>query len=104
VWYPDLTIFYAFQSLFSTNFFARPDTSPQQPGNLPHLKVAGDWWIYIAVTLPLTLLVVVVWTGWLRWERHRKEKKRALEGRLQGTSLADIEAGGAVSRIKKKAG
>jgi len=47
----------------------------------------------------LTLLVVTIWAGCLRWERHRKKEKRALEGMLD-----DIEAHDAASGINKKAG
>ena len=54
------------------------------------------------VTVPLTLFVVIVWTGWLRWERLRKNKQRALEGGLDGTSIGDVEAGNNVLGMKTK--
>jgi hypothetical protein len=35
------------------------------------LRVAGQWWIYPAVTVPLTVAVVVTWTTWLKWKGKR---------------------------------
>lgn len=30
------------------------------------LYVSPDWWLYIAVTIPLTVLVLAVWVAWLK--------------------------------------
>jgi Mg2+ and Co2+ transporter CorA len=29
----------------------------------------AHWWLYVAITLPLTILVVVVWGMWFRWTK-----------------------------------
>lgn len=35
-------------------------------------RVNSLWWIYVAVTIPLTMLTVGVWLGWLKWVRWRR--------------------------------
>ena len=53
--------------------------------------VSARFWIYWAVTLPLTFVTLVVWVLWTRRQgrRHRVEEMRARE-ELWG----DIEGGG----------
>jgi hypothetical protein len=29
------------------------------------------WWLYVALTLPLTLFVILMWWMWLSWTRGR---------------------------------
>ena len=41
-------------------------------GSASGLRVTPLWWIYLAVTVPLTLITVGVWLGWLRWVRVGK--------------------------------
>lgn len=33
-----------------------------------HLSVASEWWLYLAVTLPLTVVVLGLWNGWVWWK------------------------------------
>ncbi|KAL9035534.1 MAG: hypothetical protein Q9214_006536, partial [Letrouitia sp. 1 TL-2023] len=49
------------QSIFSMAFFGAGDQG---------LDVNSSWWLYVAVTLPLTALVIGLWPGWLRWKAH----------------------------------
>ncbi|KAL8828646.1 MAG: hypothetical protein Q9170_006512 [Blastenia crenularia] len=35
-------------------------------------RVNSLWWIYLAVIIPLTMLTVGVWLGWLRWVTWRR--------------------------------
>lgn len=30
------------------------------------------WWIYLAVTIPLTMLTIAVWRGWLSFVRKSR--------------------------------
>ena len=32
------------------------------------LRVSPNWWLYLAVTLPLTAVVLILWIGWLKWK------------------------------------
>ena len=41
-------------------------------GSASGLRVTPLWWIYLAVTIPLTMVTVRVWLGWLRRVRVSK--------------------------------
>ena len=34
------------------------------------VHVSPLWWLYLAITIPLTALVLVLWTVWMRWTMH----------------------------------
>lgn len=36
------------------------------------LVVSSHFWIYWAVTVPLTIIVVLIWLVWLKWERLKE--------------------------------
>jgi hypothetical protein len=38
--------------------------------NHSHISVAPEWWLYLAVTLPLTAVVLGAWNGWLWWKER----------------------------------
>src|SRR5437667_9337426 len=42
-------------------------------------RVSGRLWLFLAVTVPLTLLVFAVWIIWQRWRARRKEIAVSLE-------------------------
>ncbi|KAL8946946.1 MAG: hypothetical protein Q9222_006724 [Ikaeria aurantiellina] len=42
------------------------------PSGSSGFQVNSLWWIYLAVTIPLTAFTVAVWLGWLRWVRWRR--------------------------------
>ena len=46
------------------------------PDGREALKVSDRWWLFVAVTVPLTLLV---WIFWQRWRAKRKEIAVQLE-------------------------
>ena len=51
-------------------------------GSASGLRVTPLWWLYLAVTIPLTLVTVGLWLGWLRWVRVGKihdEESRGLK-------------------------
>ena len=48
------------QTVFSMVFFRVGEDSQAQFSVDPH------WWLYMAVTIPLTALVLAAWAGWLR--------------------------------------
>jgi hypothetical protein len=33
----------------------------------------GKWWIFLAVTIPLTLIVVGFWFAWILWKRRQAD-------------------------------
>lgn len=53
-------------TFFSMGFFQfRQDSK-----NHVHISVAPEWWLYLAVTLPLTAGVLGAWNGWLWWKER----------------------------------
>jgi hypothetical protein len=44
------------------------------------LVVSSHFWIYWAVTVPLTIAVVLIWLVWLKWQRLKESKR---EGDLE---------------------
>lgn len=55
-------------TLFGMVFFTTESSSGSG------FRVNSLWWIYLAVTIPLTMLTVGVWLGWLWWVRRRRVK------------------------------
>lgn len=47
---------YGMQSLFDMSMFEWPHT--------PGQTVSSRFWVYWAITLPLTLVVVIIWLAW----------------------------------------
>ncbi|KAL9611108.1 MAG: hypothetical protein Q9167_004241 [Letrouitia subvulpina] len=45
-------------------------------GSDPNSKfsVNAKWWIYLAATIPLTILTVSLWLGWVKYKRSRRKK------------------------------
>ncbi|KAF2089023.1 hypothetical protein K490DRAFT_64234 [Saccharata proteae CBS 121410] len=54
-------------SLFGMNFFDFGDETSK-------IRVASNWWIYLAVTVPLTIMTAIVW-----WQASRKQKRKREE-------------------------
>ncbi|KAH8432730.1 uncharacterized protein LDX57_010358 [Aspergillus melleus] len=82
--------------LFGTNFF------DFAPGDDSDWKTASTFWMYWAVTIPLTLATVVIWALWHwrvllkeywgRWREKRRECKQSEEvmvvgGQVKGVSV-----------------
>ncbi|KAF2264434.1 hypothetical protein CC78DRAFT_544193 [Lojkania enalia] len=43
-------------------------------------KILSDWfWLYWAVTVPLTLIILVVWYIWYKWSNNKYKEKREKE-------------------------
>ncbi|KAK2761198.1 hypothetical protein FQN54_001719 [Arachnomyces sp. PD_36] len=42
-------------------------------GENGHFRSDGKWWIFLAVTIPLTIIVVGSWFAWVFWKRRRAE-------------------------------
>lgn len=51
---------YGEQSFYSTQFVARTDYN-DRPNRLEYTQ---NWWLFFAVSVPLTLLTIVVWYVW----------------------------------------
>ena len=51
------------QALFSMVFF---DTKTNGNGS-QSLHVGSQWWLFPAITIPLTILVFAVWVSWQRY-------------------------------------
>jgi hypothetical protein len=65
-------------SLFSMGFFdftaAATDEDDSNLGAAPHhstMRVAGQFWIYFAVAVPLTILVLGMCAAWLQWSARQ---------------------------------
>ena len=46
------------------------------------IKVASSIWLYVAITVPLTVVVLVLWLVWLNWKFRweTKEQRRSQHG------------------------
>lgn len=38
-----------------------------------HFSSDGRWWVFFVVSIPLTLIVVGSWFGWIFWKRRQAE-------------------------------
>lgn len=55
-------------NFFSTSF-VNSVSSPTAPA---HISVSNDWWIFVAASLPLTLLTLYIWFFWTRIQAYGK--------------------------------
>jgi len=67
--------FPSYQAVFSTVFF-HVDVNASG-GNT--FKISSRWWYIVAISLPLTLLVLAVWLGWTRQRSKRKRLRRDVD-------------------------
>ncbi|KAF8858725.1 hypothetical protein BDZ45DRAFT_784875 [Acephala macrosclerotiorum] len=59
----------------------------QSPGGQEEFQVSTDWWYYLVVTLPLTVIVFTVWIIWQKAQLSGKKELRSMGGRnLKGMS------------------
>lgn len=70
-------------SLFSTGFFdfgndggsgGTTTSGSSGGGGQQHIRVAGQFWIYFAVTIPLTVVVLGICAAWLVWSGRRADE------------------------------
>lgn len=38
-----------------------------------HFTSDSKWWIFLAASIPLTLLVVGSWSAWMLWKRRKAD-------------------------------
>lgn len=89
-----------------------PDSDPNPgPGSGGSRVVAGRFWIYWVVTIPLTVAVMLGWYFWYRaadsaWRREAKLEMETSQDVEEGTSgsekSASIEVSPAATPEKKK--
>ncbi len=60
-------------SLFGMGFFDFGADNNTQLGPR-RMHVAGQFWVYFAVAVPLTVVVLGVCAAWLRWSERRGEE------------------------------
>lgn len=53
-----------------SNFFSTSFVTTEGPPN--HIAVSNDWWIFMAVSVPLTVLTLYVWYA---WKEHQADGK-----------------------------
>lgn len=63
------------QTIFGTNFFSfQPDRDAEQSS----FAVSRRFWIYWALSIPLTVATLALWFWWSRWTEHlRLSRSRA---------------------------
>lgn len=44
------------------------DAARDETGN-PRLSVMPQWWYYLIITIPLTIVIFLAWIIWQRWDR-----------------------------------
>lgn len=57
------------QTLFAMPFFHVGDEDEVK------LVVDNQWWLYLAVTIPVTVLVFLLWGAWSRLKQNGKVRK-----------------------------
>jgi len=72
------------QALFSMVFF---DTKANDNGNAS-IIVGRQWWLFPAITIPLTVLVFALWVAWQRY-RNRVDSASLGIGSLMRISGQD---------------
>jgi hypothetical protein len=80
-----LTMFFL-PGTFIASLFAMPLLDWQAEAGQP--VISHRFWIYWAVTIPLTLLVVILWIGWLLWSLRQQSKENARVREHTGRILA----------------
>ncbi|KAJ9605461.1 hypothetical protein H2200_010118 [Cladophialophora chaetospira] len=61
-------------SLFSTGFFDFGADDDDGHFGSRKMHVAGQFWIYFAVTVPLTVVVLGICAAWLKWSARRGDE------------------------------
>lgn len=56
-------------AILSTTFFDFGETG---------LQVSSQWWVLLAATIPLTIMVFGIWLGWQRMRRQNQQLKAAV--------------------------
>jgi uncharacterized membrane protein len=64
---------YSPQTFFSMVFFHLEDRN-----DYTTFAVNPYWWLYLAVTIPLTILVGLAWYWMLKWKDYRKLQTLAM--------------------------
>lgn len=57
------------QAIFSMVFF----NSASDSNGRANVTVSPQWWYFIAITVPLTIVVFSVWVLWKRWRDNVQE-------------------------------
>ena len=66
-----LTLIYLPTTVVS-NFFSTSFVNSEPPsGENAHIVISSDWWIFVVVSVPLTLLTLYIWYVWTRIQAHR---------------------------------
>lgn len=55
-------------NFFSTSFV----NSVPSSGEAAHIVVSSDWWIFVAASVPLTLLTLYIWLVWMRIQAYKR--------------------------------
>ena len=61
-------------------------------GENGHFQSDGKWWIFLAVSIPLTLIVVGSWFGWILYKRRKAEGNG--DGNDSNGNRKDVTNGG----------
>ena len=90
-----LTLIYLPATVVS-NFFSTSFVNLQtSPGTSNHVVVSGDWWIFVAASVPLTLFTLYTWWVWTRIKAYNRYPLWWIgrRGRSAGTTLSTIQPG-----------
>jgi hypothetical protein len=90
-----LTLIYLPATVVS-NFFSTSFVNLQtSPGKSNHVVVSGDWWIFIAASVPLTLFTLYTWWVWTRIKAYNRYPFWWIgrRGRSDSTTTSAIQSG-----------
>jgi len=86
-----------YKTLFSMSMFDWSSSSKSTAQSDTPETVSRKFWIYWVVTIPLTLLVMVLWRAWWLWQErlYNKEVSEAVEGVMDdGTAAFSLQMPG----------
>lgn len=75
-------------ALFSSSFFLAWDDADNSRTGSTGLKIMPQFGIYWVVTIPITLVVFILYFVWLWWE-HRQRTKKETYLRISDKSMTD---------------
>jgi hypothetical protein len=81
-------------NFFSTSFVS----TKSSPGSTGHIIVLDDWWIFVVVSVPLTVITLYIWWVWTRIKTHDKYPcwlafMKATDSSTNETINGDLESG-----------
>lgn len=76
---------------FVAAIFSMPFFQTSSPESGAHLSVAHSWWLFPAITIPFTILVIGIWSLWRMWRDKRQNLDLFANPTEPDISIEDIK-------------